>query len=210
MEKADIPIKDPTLDLSPTAQVILDAAVRVLRRDGFAGLTFESIAAEAHEHPSLIRYHFGSKAGLIAALVDSVFHLESVEIMESVAAQPEGEARRHALFAMHREIAHALDAYRMYYELIPPCLRDDSLRERLRALFEWYRDLDAWSLSPDDDPAWLSQLQPLSALTVALADGLALQVQADPALDIGPAFDLWESMVRQYLESLPQEADAGR
>jgi hypothetical protein len=24
---------------------------------------------------------------------------------------------------------------------------------------------------------------------------LALQVQADPDLDIGPAFDLWESMV---------------
>jgi AcrR family transcriptional regulator len=204
MEKTDIPIKDPTPDLSPTAAVILDAAKRVLQRDGFAGLTFELIATEAHEHPSLIRYHFGSKAGLVAALVDSVFHLESVQIMESVAAQPGGDARRHALFVMHREVAHALDAYRMYYELIPPCLRDEALRSRLKALFEWYRDLDAWALAPDDDPAWRERLQSLSVLTVALADGLALQVQADPRVDIGPAFDLWESMVSRHLASLDE------
>jgi AcrR family transcriptional regulator len=134
MEKADIPIKDPTPDLSPTAGVILEAAKRVLEREGFAGLTFDSIAKEAREHASLIRYHFGSKAGLIAALVDAVFHLESVQIMESVAAEPEGEARRHALFTMHREIARQLDAYRMYYELIPPCLRGEALRVRLKSL----------------------------------------------------------------------------
>jgi hypothetical protein len=90
----------------------------------------------------------------------------------------------------------------MYYELIPPCLRSEALRVRLKSLFEWYRDLDAWSLAPDDDPVWRERLQPLSALTVALADGLALQVQADPDLDIGPAFDLWESMVHLYLASL--------
>jgi AcrR family transcriptional regulator len=202
MEKADIPIKDPTPDLSPTAAVILDAAKRVLERDGFAGLTFESIAREAREHPSLIRYHFGNKAGLITAVVDSVLHLESVQVMEAVAAQPPGEARRHALFAMHREIARRLEAYRMYYDLIPPCLRDEALRARLKSLFEWYRDLDAWSLSPDGDPVRIENLRSLSALTVALADGLALQVQADADLDIGPAFDLWESMVRRHLESL--------
>jgi hypothetical protein len=40
----------------------------------------------------------------------------------------------------------------------------------------------------------------LALLAVALADGVALQVQADPGLDIGPAFDLWRTLVFAYLD----------
>ena len=90
----ELPFSDPTPDLSPTAQRILDAAKRVLSRDGFRGLTFETIAKEAGENPALIRYHFGSKAGLLTALVDSVMYQEAVELIEQLTAVPAGEARR--------------------------------------------------------------------------------------------------------------------
>lgn len=206
MDKTDIPIKDPTPHLSPTASVILEAAKRILQRDGFAHLTFEAIAGEAGEHPSLIRYHFGSKAGLIAVLVDSVMHLES---LATVSSSEEGAERRRALLRMHRDIARELDAYRMFYDLIPHVVRNDDLRARFRALFEWYRDLDAWALSPDADPAWLERLRPLAMLTVALADGVALQVQADPWLDIDAAFDLWEAMVERQLREMTASSSAG-
>ena len=46
MAKYELPIDDPTPDLSPTALRILEAAKRVLFRDGFRALTFETIARE--------------------------------------------------------------------------------------------------------------------------------------------------------------------
>jgi AcrR family transcriptional regulator len=66
-----LPVRDPLPDLPPTARRILTAAQRVLVRDGFRDLTFQAVGAEAGENPALTRYYFGSKAGLIEALVDS-------------------------------------------------------------------------------------------------------------------------------------------
>ena len=200
MARYELPISDPTPDLSPTAARILEAARRVLARDGFRGLTFERIAAEAGENPALIRYHFGSKAGLITTLVDSVMYLESVELIEQLTNVPPGEERRQALFQLHERFARDTASYQMFYEIIPHIMRDEGLRPHLRDLFDWYRKLDAWALGAQGGVEAPSQLEPLALLAVALADGVALQVQADPGLDIGPAFDLWRTLVFAYLD----------
>lgn len=206
MKNSDIPISDPTPDLAPTAKRILDAAQRVLSRKGFRALTFEAIAKEAGENPALIRYHFGSKAGLISMLVDAVLYREAVELIETLAGKPPGEERRATLFHMHRRIAEDLSGYHEFYELIPNILRDPELQPKLRDLMEWYRALDAWALSADSAGAEARGLQPLSLLTVAMLDGVALQVEADPGLDVGPAYELWERLVLRYLEERDQEA----
>jgi len=195
----EIPIEDPAPDLSPTATRILDAAKRLLARDGFRALTFANIAAEAGENQALIRYHFGSKAGLLATLVDSVLYLESVELIEGLASVPPGEERRRALFEMHKRYARDTESYQMFYEVVPHILRDPALRPHLSALFDWYRKLDAWALGAQEGVTPPPELEPLALLTVALADGVALQVQADPDLDIGPALAVWESLVLGYL-----------
>jgi AcrR family transcriptional regulator len=211
MENSDIPISDPTPDLAPTAKRILDAAQRVLSRDGFRALTFAAIAKEAGENPALIRYHFGSKAGLISVLVDAVLYQEAVELIETLSAKPPGEARRSALFELHRRMAQDVSGYDEFYELIPNLLRDPELKPKLRELMTWYRALDAWALAADvgeaDSPdADARELQPLSMLTVAVLDGVALQVEADSGLDVGPAYELWESLVLRFLEECDREA----
>jgi len=206
MENSDIPISDPTPDLAPTAKRILDAAQRVLSRDGFRALTFEAIAKEAGENPALIRYHFGSKAGLIAMLVDAVLYREAVELIETLAGKPPGAERRAALFHLHRRMAEDLSGYHEFYELIPNILRDPELQPKLRDLMTWYRALDAWALAAHSADAEARDLQPLSLLTVALLDGVALQVEADPELDVGPAYELWERLVLRYLEERDREA----
>ena len=90
----------------------------------------------------------------------------------------------------------------MFYEVIPHIMRDDELRPHLRDLFDWYRRrLDAWALGAGDGEQAPTHLEPLALLTVALADGVALQVQADPSLDIGPAFDIWRALVLGYLSA---------
>ena len=62
------------------------------------------------------------------------------------------------------------------------------------------RALDAWALRGGDaDPRQDAKTERLAYLTVAVLDGLALQVQAEPEIDIAPVFDLWEQFVVEYL-----------
>ncbi len=201
MARYELPISDPTPDLSPTAVRILDAAKRVLFRDGFRALTFSTIAREAGENAALIRYHFGSKAGLLTALVDSVLYQESVDLIEQLTTVPAGDERRTQLMRLHEGLPRDRDAYRMFFEVIPHVIRDEELRPHLRDLFQWYRRLDAWALKEAGDAEPPAHIEPMAMLTVAIADGVALQVQADPDLDVGPAFDLWRRLVLGYVES---------
>jgi len=201
MARYELPISDPTPDLSPTAARLLAAAKRVLFRDGFKALTFETIAREAGENPALIRYHFGSKAGLLTALVDAVMYQESVELIEQLTSVPAGDERRAQLLWLHQRLPEDRDAYRMFFELIPHILRDEELQPHLRDLFEWYRRLDAWALKEAGDKEPAAHIAPMALLTVAIADGVALQKLADPDLDVGPAFDLWRRLVLGYVES---------
>jgi TetR/AcrR family transcriptional regulator len=201
MARYELPISDPMPDLSPTAARLLSAAKRVLFREGFKALTFETIAREAGENPALIRYHFGSKAGLLAALVDAVLYQESVELIEQLTTVPAGDERRAQLLRLHERLPEDRDAYRMFFELIPHVLRDDELQPHLRDLFEWYRRLDAWALKGAGDTEPAAHIAPMALLTVAIADGVALQKLADPDLDVGPAFDLWRRLVLGYVAS---------
>ncbi len=205
----ELPFSDPTPDLAPTAARILEAAKRVLSREGFRGLTFEAIAGEAGENPALIRYHFGSKAGLLGALVDSVLYQEAVELIEQLTAVPAGDGRRRRLLELHEGLPEDTYAYRNFFELIPHVLRDDELRPHLRGLFDWYRKLDAWALKGAGDTEPPAQIAPMALLTVAIADGIALQKLADPDLDFEPAFALWRRLVLGYVESGGESPEPG-
>ena len=88
-----------------------------------------------------------------------------------------------------------------FFELIPHIIRDDELRPHLRGLFDWYRKLDAWALKDAGDKEPAAHIAPMALLTVAIADGIALQKLADPDLDFEPAFDLWRRLVLGYVES---------
>ncbi|MGN9911297.1 TetR/AcrR family transcriptional regulator [Phytohabitans sp. LJ34] len=50
-------------------QAILDAAARILERDGIAALSTRRIAEQAHASKETIYAHFGGRRGLLAALV---------------------------------------------------------------------------------------------------------------------------------------------
>lgn len=196
---ADIPVSDPTPQLAPTARRLLDAAVRVLDQHGFSGLTFERIAQEAGENAALIRYHFGSKSGLVRDLVDVVLFAEAEQLMATLSPL-QGSERREALFREQRHIAVRLTTFRRFYELIPHILRDPELRLKLRDFLRWYWTMDGWAITGEYlDAEQVVKDAPLGLLSVAMFDGLALQMQADPALDIEPAFQLWEALVLQYV-----------
>lgn len=208
MEHSTFPFTDPTPDLSPTARRILEAGVRVLDREGFEGLTFERIAKESGENGALIRYHFGNKAGLIKSLVELVLYAQATTLMSLLSPLQAGSARRDAFSKKRREVAEHPTAFRQLFDLVPNLLRNDELRPKLRELMQWYRSFDAWAICPEEGVSPDEcDLRPLSALSVAVVDGLSLQMQADPDLDASAAFDLWERFVEQYLAELERAKD---
>ncbi len=51
-------------------KALLEAAKKVLRRDGYAGFSTREVAEQASVPLSQIHYHFGSKTGLVLALFE--------------------------------------------------------------------------------------------------------------------------------------------
>lgn len=60
-----------TVEKSQETKVgLLDAARQVLEDEGYAGLSIRRVAAQAEAPMSQIRYHFGSKEGMVLALFE--------------------------------------------------------------------------------------------------------------------------------------------
>jgi len=196
---------DPAADLAPTAARILEASKRLLDDKGFAGLTFEAIAAESGENRASIRYHFGNKAGLIEALADSVVHDDNVALLRRL-SEPGTTDRVGMMLSMHRRTTKSLQGYRRFWDLFPHLIRDPELQPRMAELYRWYRDLDEWALAPDADAALKRRLDPLCAITVAVCDGLAEQIAADPGFDVDAVFDYWAEVVRELRERAFKQA----
>lgn len=64
---------------------ILEAAVGLLRDHGYAGLSIARICERADVAPTSIYWHFGSKAGLMEAVIDQIGGAHAGRILELVA-----------------------------------------------------------------------------------------------------------------------------
>lgn len=192
-------LEDPMEALAPTAQRLLAAAQRLLTSGGFEALKLSAIARAAGESKASIGYHFGNKAGLVTALVDSFAHDANRGLIEDTGELPKGEERIHALIDGETRIAADAESYQSFFEVLPHALRDEDLRERVAALYDGYRDTVLRCLDAAD-PAAKEQLRPFAMLMIAIVDGLAIQHVLDPDVaDVAAATDLWERLVRPYL-----------
>ena len=192
-------LEDPMEALPPTAQRILAAAQRLLAEGGFEALKLSAIAREAGESKASIGYHFGNKAGLVTALVDSLAHDSNRGLIEETAAMPAGEARVHALIDGESRIAADAESFQSFFDVLPHALRDPDLRERVAALYDGYREtvLRCLDAAGPDAPA---DLRPFAMLMIAIVDGLAIQHGLDPdGADVRAATELWERLARPFL-----------
>ncbi len=190
--------RGPSADLPPTARGILDAARSLLEERGYRGLTFDAIAAESGSNKSMIRYYFGSKDGLIAALVDDLTHDSAVELLE-IAKRAHGV--EDALTA-HLQATRKLmedPSFKNLFDVLPEALRRRYVRESLASLYEWYREIEIEcfrNTAPEGNP----DLRVLASLHMAVIDGLALQLALDEkSVDLDGCWNLMGSMIAVYL-----------
>jgi AcrR family transcriptional regulator len=181
---------------SATAMRILDAARRILSEKGYAKLTLQAVEEESGEYRALVAYYFGSKQGLVEALIDSLMDDEDLALRERVDAVHEPDERVRTLVDEQRAISADWRGFRAFYELLPHIMRDDRLRAGLATSYAQSRDLDRQTLAFGRGALAAADLDKLAALSVAIVDGLAVQYAADPEhFDHEGTYALWETMV---------------
>lgn len=190
---------------SATAMRILDAAKRILSEKGYSKLTLQAIEEESGEYRALVAYYFGSKQGLVEAIIDSLMAAEDEALRERLDEIEEPESRVRALIDEQRQISADWRGFRAFYELLPHIMRDDRLRDDLAASYAESRELDRQTLAAGRPVAADRDLDKLAALSVAIVEGLAVQYAADREhFDHEGTYSLWEDMVRAYLRGAPQ------
>jgi AcrR family transcriptional regulator len=202
--------EDPLSGLAETAQRLLVAAKSIIASDGFDALTLNSVAAVSGENKAMISYYFGNKAGLVAAVLDSVIHDEYVASQGRMKGI-DPKRRTQLLVEEMRHMDTAIEEFRVFFELLPHVLRDEALRARIALLYKWY-----WSLKLEwlgiattsgglDDPELLGLAQILSAII----DGLAIQTAIDPELDLANPYRILHRMLECSLVALPDGSLGG-
>jgi AcrR family transcriptional regulator len=190
-------------DLAPTARELLEAARRLLETEGYSSLTLKAIGREAGQNESLIGYHFGSKTGLLVALVDWLVYDIVRDLHARVLRLEDGQDQLHPAMDDARRLVGDVESYRAFYDLMPHLLATREGRLRMAQLYTTYRELNARALSAALAQARSPRARAVAAMHVALTDGLALQVLMDPGgVDVQLAAELWEGCVRRML---PQE-----
>jgi AcrR family transcriptional regulator len=198
---------DPLSALPETAQKLLVAAKDIIATEGFDALTLNSVSAASGENKAMIAYYFGNKAGLVAAVLDSVIHDEYVASQNRM-KDVDPKRRIQRLVEEMRRMDAAVEEFRVFFELLPHVLRDETLRQRIALLYKWY-----WSIKLEwlgvagqsrglEDPELLGLAQILSAVI----DGLAIQAAIDPEIDLTNPYRIFHKM----LEGLPAASSHGK
>jgi len=200
---------DPLPVLPETAKHLLLAAKRILATHGMDALTLNGVSTVSGENKAMIAYYFGNKAGLVAAVLDSVIH-DEYAAWQSRMTDIDPRRRRDQLIEEMRRMADASEEFRVFFEMLPYVLRDDALRARLALLYRWYWGAKLEWLGSADGAEALGDpdLLGLSQLLSAVIDGLAMQAAVDPSIDLANPFRIFARMLEAAID--PTGSVAGK
>jgi len=191
-----LPVDNPVSALPPTAQSILKATRELLERDGLRGVTYQKVAAAAQVDKGTISYNFGNKAGLLAAVADSLIHDDCLAMLEESRSLCGEDRIRHAVEGLRR-VTIASDAQRGWFEMLPYAMREPHLRSRMQAQYAWWLRMNLeWigldGATVDTDP----RRHGLGAVLAAITDGLAIQIGLGVQTDMVHTMEVVEIMLR--------------
>lgn len=172
---------------------ILDAAMEVLKDEGYAGLTVAKVAARAGESKPLIAYHFGSKAGLVDAVGGELAEAVTERVLS-------GLPRDGTIEDVARGIATGVERIsdedprvpRLYFDLAAVSVVDPEVRETLVAVNERWRRVVTDLLIAADPRLTPRRAAALTVLIRAGTQGLALErIETGPSPELRAARELF-------------------
>ena len=186
----------------------MDAARRLLARGGYDALRLEAIAAESGQNKAMIRYWFGDKAGLLAALVDDLTHDATTGLLERAESLPPGAGRLHRHLELARRVMEQPE-FATFFDVLPHAARDPQLRPLINDLYTWYREINVRCFGGEVTPETRREYQGLASLLMAAIDGIAIQIALDPeGFDPDPCLQILETWLRGSLSRLSHEGSA--
>lgn len=162
---------------------LLQAAYRIAACDGLDQITARRVADEAGASPGLVFFHFGSKDGLLLALLDDLLEgALDAEITPEVAALPSARSRLLRLLAIEVEgMPEQREAIELFFAYWVSLGRQERHRRRIDAALERYRAVFA-EVCRDlvDEETLTVDPELLTTLVLAQVQGLAVQVVRQP------------------------------
>ena len=192
-------------------ELILDAAAALIGRVGYAAASTRAVATEAGVPLSLVHYHFGSRGGLLATLLER----ENARLLERQRALFAGEG---TLADRWRRAAAFLDDdvdsgyVRMLWELWGAGLSDPALAERWRASIDgWIELIDEtitrWATT--NDAALPLPARTLANLVATLYHGIEVDMLAAGGRDLRGHRELL-TMIGDHIEAFETRAIRAR
>jgi len=194
----------PKLCVAPMRrEQIVRATIRCLARDGYAGLTMKRVAAEAEVSQGILHYYFRDKAAMLAAAALRVTaDLDRRVATEARAARDARGRLRAVIRACLRTAVDDRDFWTVFIEFWGEAFHDRRLATVNRRAYVRARRLIGAGLAQG---IALGQFRPVdveeaAAVTLALLDGLALQLTFDRGLMTLPrAARAAETVLSRYL-----------
>ena len=172
-------------------------------------MRLDAIAAESGKNKASIKYYFGNKDGLILAILDSLDYDDCLALAEHTRGTA-GEERLQRYVAGQTRLAGDAEGFLVFFDLLPHVIRDERLRERVAALYEWYYKMNvewlglAERVRPDNRERYVGFV----SLMVAVVDGLALQAALRPkGFDLERSFAALEFFLKHSLDDFLDSLD---
>ena len=166
---------------------ILEAALEVMKRDGYAGMTTAKVAAASGQNKGLIAYHFGSKQGLVAAVARQVSDVLIAEVLDEVGEPGSAEELVRGLTAgIWRVIERDPGIQRVYFDLASQSVVTPEVSEIMANTKVSFRETLSELMRRLDDGPPAGELEAAAVFLIAGLEGLALEHLdrgATPALD---------------------------
>jgi AcrR family transcriptional regulator len=141
----DVALADLEQDLAnaneSTADLILDAAIRILGQDGLKKLTARNVAQEAGTNLALINYYFGGKQGLLLAIYDRL-ERQRFERQTRMFSDPDESLSskwRRAVDYYRQDLDEGF--VRVHHELLIQGIADPALAERTKERIQAWNTL---------------------------------------------------------------------
>lgn len=167
-----------------SSQQIIDAAIRVLAREGYARTSLLDIAKEAGMSKGALHYHYPTKEALIHAVLEAACNVVRARTVQAWSPSDNPfEALRKSLEELWATRAERTDEALVVAELLALSLYDESLRPKLAEFYELaaqqIRDyLEENLVSLGLEPRISLKLLP--RVVIGLLDGLVMQAFVDP------------------------------
>jgi TetR/AcrR family transcriptional regulator, transcriptional repressor of bet genes len=165
---------------------ILEAAYRVAARERLTGLTAQAVAAEAGVSKGLVFFYFGSRDGLLVALLDWLLQLTLVgpELTDLIEGTLPSDRM---LSAIRRDIEYLprqRDRVELFFDFWVMGTRHPEVKLMIRAALDRYRDAyrPLAQAMVDAEPERYARIgaDGLAAVVAGFIEGCALQAVMDP------------------------------